>query len=822
MTISDITRKTLTGVIILSTISLSTIASNYIVRGVVSDTLTREPNPGTLIRVYAENDTVLPTYTTLTDSTGRFEQQIDMAGRYTLRAEFAGSKSKDVSFEVGDKNQTVQLDTINISENAETLEEFVISATKPLIENDGATLTYNMTEDPMAQGNSLLEMLRKVPMVTVDAEENIKVKGKSNFKIYLNGREDPMLSGDPKTILKSMPASTIKKVEVITEPGAKYEAEGTEGILNIVTITKQNLEGVVGNLSGWVNKGSAGASAYARTKVRNVTGSVNVSYNHSILPSWSEYTSSETLENLLSFTDRKRETEGRGSTNFSYTGGGFNLSWEPDTLNLFTAQGNIGYNKNRSWNHQTMRGLNADDEEQWTLRRNYTTLWKGLWASAGASYQHTFGKEGHYIVATYQYDFNKGDQSSLMNTNDITGLSELAPWRRNQGLDHTNMHTIQVDYVSPLGEHNILETGSKLVWRRVDNMSAPWYGATEESMTINQDESVSLAQFRNIQAVYVSHTGKYGKFGTKAGVRYEHTETGLDYYTKGYDSFSSTFNDIVPNAAFTFRFGGAQTLRLAYQMRISRPSVGQLNPYVNTMTVGDINYGNPNLDSERNNLVSLSYSNYGGKIGGSAQIGYSHTGNKIEFYTFSTGNLVNSTFGNIGKYENAFLSGDMQLTVIPNLTLSLYGYLSYEHYFSNTEMLKRKRNGWYWSYNVNADYRLPCKISISGYGGQGAKWFSLQQEGSGWYYYGLSVSRTFLKDDKLRVNIYGQSFFEPFRTYRNSSSGNGTFNSFSYRSPQWYAGVSVAWQFGKLNADVKRTGAIIESESEAKGSNTGR
>lgn len=815
-------RAVLGSLLATGAIALSTAAATYIVRGVVSDAVDNSPCAGTLVRIYAENDTLLPILTTITDSLGRFEQELDTAGIYRLRTEFMGMTGEERVVELNDEITEANVDTIRMKEDAETLDELVVSVRKPLVENDGATLTYNMTEDPMAQGNSVLEMLRKVPMVTVDAEENIKVKGKSNFKIYLNGREDPMLSSDPKTILKSMPASTIKKIEVITEPGAKYEAEGTEGILNIVTITKQNLEGVVGNLSGWVNKSSVGASAYARTKVGNVTGSVNVSYNHSILPSWGKYTSGETMENYLSETDRRRETTGEGHSKFSYTGGGFNLSWEPDTLNLFTAEASIGDNASRSWNLETMRGYNSDGIEQWNLRREWSRLWSGFWTNVGASYQHTFGKEGHHIVASYLYNFNQNESTSDMESDDVSGIVDVSPWRRNENRYHSNVHTLQVDYSNPMGEHNVLEAGGKAVWTRNDNISAPWYGTTESDMTIREDERVSLAQFKNIQALYVSHTGKYDKFGTKVGLRYEHTETGIDYFSPGYTDFSSHFNDFVPNAAFTFRLNGMQNFRLSYQMRISRPSIYQLNPYVNNMTVGEISYGNPNLESERNNQVSLSYSNYGGKIGGSARIGYTHTGNEIENYSFSSGNIVQSTYANIGRYESAFISGDMQVGVVNNLSISLSGYLSYDNYKADTEYLKRKRHGWYWSYNVNVDYKLPWKMSVSGYGGQGSKWINLQMEGDGWYYYGMSLSRTFLKDDKLRVNLYGQSFFKPYRLYRSTDIGDGVRTDSYYRSPQWYAGISVSWQFGKLNADVKHTSASIEAESEAKGGKSGR
>lgn len=165
---------------------------------------------------------------------------------------------------------TVETDTVGAAGYTD-LEDFVIVQQKKLVESDGAKLTYNVTEDPEAGSSNILEILRKVPGVTVDAEDNVKVNGQSSFKILMNNREDPMLKGDLKTVLKSIPASSIKKIEVISEPGAKYEAEGVGGILNIVTDRKQNLSGFMTQLSGWVNSWQAGGYINSRFKANKVS-----------------------------------------------------------------------------------------------------------------------------------------------------------------------------------------------------------------------------------------------------------------------------------------------------------------------------------------------------------------------------------------------------------------------------------------------------------------------------------------------------------------------------------------------------------------------
>lgn len=805
-----------------ATIGLSIIASNYIVKGVVMDITENTPCSGALVRIYADKDSVLPVVTDITDSLGRFAQELDTIGRFRLKTEFMGLETEDIPFEITKETTEINLDTIRMKGDAQTLDEFVISVRKPLIENDGATLTYNMTEDPMAAGNSVLEMLRKVPMVTVDAEENIKVKGSSNFKIYLNGREDPMLSGDPKTILKSMPASTVKKIEVITEPGAKYDAEGTGGILNIVTVTKQNLAGVLGNLSAWVNKNSIGASAYLRAKTGNVTASVNVSGNKSIWSEGSSYTSLYEVENLLSDTDRLNRFEGKSKSNFYYTGGGLDLSWEPDTLNLFTINLNVGTYNNKSRMQQDVSGFDAADELRYSMTRRWSNTNKSLWTNAGASFQHNFSDDGHYIVGSYQYGFNGSKSLSDMVTFDFLNYIDECPYRLNQNDSHQNNHTFQIDYANKIDKHNLLEVGAKYVRFRSNTKSSPWYGTSSEDMAINNEEMVDMAQFKNVGAIYASHCGTFDKWSTRVGIRYENTELGLHYFSEGHEGFSSHLNDWVPNASVTFRFKGMQNLRLAYQMRISRPSLWMLNPYVNSMTIGQKSYGNPDLDSEHNNDINIAYSNYGGKIGGSLRLSYSVTGNKIVQYSFADGNNVNYTYANIGKYRSTGLSGDMEIGVVDNLNISFSGRISYDMYKASSELLKRNRHGWDWYYNANVDYRLPFGLSLSAYGGQGSGYFNLESKGSNWYYYGMSASKGFLKNETLRVTIYGQNFINPIRLNTSTSTGDNTNSYNSYRMSQWYAGVSISWRFGNLNSDVKRTNSRLESEvPQSQGSGSG-
>ena len=149
--------------------------------------------------------------------------------------------------------------------DVEELEGVTVTAKKPVIQSEADRLIYNVDEDPAATTNSALEMMRKVPMLSVDGEDNVKLKGQENYKIYLNGKPDPTLSSNYKEVLRSMPASSIKKIEVITEPGAKYDAEGLGGIINIVTFSSARLEGYTVNIGA--NAGNTNANEIGRAHV---------------------------------------------------------------------------------------------------------------------------------------------------------------------------------------------------------------------------------------------------------------------------------------------------------------------------------------------------------------------------------------------------------------------------------------------------------------------------------------------------------------------------------------------------------------------------
>lgn len=706
------------------------------------------------------------------------------------------------------------------AEDYTELDDFVIVQRKKVVESDGAKLTYNVTEDPESGSSNILDILRKVPGVTVDAEDNVKVNGQSNFKILMNGHDDPMLKGDLKSILKSLPAASIKKIEVISEPGAKYDAEGTGGILNIVTDRSRDLSGFMTQLSAWVNAYQAGGYLNARTKAGNVMIDATANYNNGRV--WERAGRTERTYDYLDGGDNLRqEQHGRSKSGWDYTGANLNLSWEPDTLNLFTFGAQYGYNTWGSRTDETRTMFGPDMLKKWEVYRHtgYNGRYNGL--GVQGSYQHNFKRDDHNLVLSYMFIYNHENQDNPITATDIEGSSGESPYSDNRMTGSTRQHVAQADYINKFDSHHTLEAGAKADISNNGSLNLPYFGSSEEESMLMDALKSDVTQFKDIYAVYASYTGSFDKLGIKGGVRYEHTRMGLRYRFGDMDDFTSRLNDIVPNAALSWNFSPASSLRLAYQMRVSRPGLWVLNPYVNTLTPGQISYGNPDLKSEKIHEASIGYTNYSGKFSGGVKLTYSYTGNWINDIIFMKDGLLNSTYANAGHRQSVQFDLNYDWNISNSLRWSVYSSTTWMEMKAKSELIRANRAGWQTYVNTQLNYTLPCSVRLSAYGGFFTPWLDLQSRGSNGYYYGLGASRSFLKDDALTVSLSVTNPLPVSRKYKYTQSDETVRAAYTGYNKQWNVGLSVSFRFGGLKSTVKKTAANIDAESNGGGGNSG-
>lgn len=239
------------------------------VKGVLVDSLLQEKEPYATIRVVRPEAPQKVVRMAVTGLDGTFQLSLPAEGSYRISISSMGKRTLVRDFTCTASQKKIDLGTLYTSETAEVLKNTEVVAQKLLVKAEIDRLTYNVEDDPDAQTNTTLEMLRKVPLVTVDGEDNIQVNGSGSFKVHVNGKPNTLMSNNPKEVLRSLPASTIKRIEVITDPGAKYDAEGVGGILNIVT-TDARMQGYNATLGVQARNTGLGVMLMSRHRRENL------------------------------------------------------------------------------------------------------------------------------------------------------------------------------------------------------------------------------------------------------------------------------------------------------------------------------------------------------------------------------------------------------------------------------------------------------------------------------------------------------------------------------------------------------------------------
>lgn len=692
------------------------------------------------------------------------------------------------------------------------LDEVTVTAKKPVIQTAADKLIYNTEEDAASSTSNVLEAMRKVPLLSVDADDNLKLKGEGNFKIYLNGKPDPALSANYKEILKAMPASTVKKIEVWTAPGAKYDAEGTGGIINIVTISTTKLYGFTSTVEGTVNNRRVTGSVSAMTKVNNVTASVNYSHTYNFDQKFSMRQNTTYLDNPV---DHLLSNTMDMSYKGNFDNASLQLSWEPDTANLVAVSANLfSYRSNNPMDMQfSMQDING--EQRWAYNGDVLSHANSTGLTAGVNYQHNFSRPDHNIVASYQYNYGLNHSKNRNLYYDFSNFDALLqPSSLTDTRYPSHEHTFQLDYTLPLGNVHALETGAKYILRR--NYGDSHYSILNDGVWI-EDESrnVKMTQFQDVAAVYGAYTGHFEALTAKAGLRYEYTHMGANFKTPGYTNFSTDLNDIVPNLGLTWGFKDGSMLSAAYQLRISRPSVSQLNPYRDTGMPLNVYYGNPSLSSQKLNGVTLTYSNFSLPVGLNFTASYNRISDLIVNYQFLENDVINKTYGNIGSGDEFNVFGFMRWAPVRNLVISVNGGAYYKNYTASKASMHN--DGWGWNVGGNVDWTLPYDMQVSLFGGAGNSGPQIQDDGTNWHYDGLAFSKFFLKENRLKVSLSAMGVIAPSISIDQTTKMEGAVTTMNMKGKIWTVGLSVSYRFGTLRSQMKRTAKTIENDDVLSG-----
>ena len=709
----------------------------------------------------------------------------------------------------GEAMAQTQADSTNVNNDSITwnkeLEGVEIKAQRQLIKQEIDRIGYDVQADEESKTLTVMDMLRKVPMVTVDGEDNIKVKGNSSFKIYKNGRYDPSLSKNAKEILKAMPASMVKRIEVITDPGAREDAEGVNAILNIVMVDGRRIDGITGSVTGaYTTLNHPNLGAYLTTQMGKAI--ISVDYGYGGMSSKETENKNETEHTYVSSDNvMKSVSEGSNPGYIHYVD--IDASYDIDSLNLISASlGGYFYKLDVKGGGLTQ--MYAPDKSLlYSYRDNYWMpgyshhSWNGR-----LDYQHKTRRKGELFTLSYmlaltrQRTEQESSYTDLQNTPfDYTG--ELQNLR-----EHFTEHTFQADWLRPVAEGHKLETGIKYIYRgNTSHTVQDFYAATPCPSYSSEFEHTT-----QVAAAYADYIMRIGNWSARAGLRFEHSYMKGAYPDGSAESFDSHLNDWVPQLSVKYQLSDAHSLKLGYVTSINRPGISYLNPAVINSPM-QVQFGNPELSSCRNHGVHLIYSYIGQWLTLQLAPAFKYYSDGIGRLIYAQDDVRYQTYGNIEKLTRWQLEGYVQWKPFKSTTLSA-NFNLWDDKIENPSIGLRQK-GYSGFYYLNGSQQLPWKLRLTAYvyGEMGHSVNNVYSYSRSWNRYGFSLQRSFLNEDRLTVRISANDLFN---RYRHSVDCTDQGDMLGYSDTATRGSrltFSISYRFGKLKASVKKTETTIDN-----------
>lgn len=749
-----------------------------------------------------ENSTTKQLSGGITDENGNFKFEVT-AGNYNVRAEFISFKNVAVPQKVF--NADTNLGTIQMEADVAQLNEIEVVAEKSTVEIKLDKRVYNVGKDMMVKGGTVSDVLDNVPSVTVDAEGTVALRGNENVKILIDGKPSGLAGINIADALKLLPADAVEKVEVVTNPSARYDAEGGGGIINIV-LRKGKANGVNGSVM--VNAGDPetyGTSINLNKKSDDYNLFSNIGYNYRNNPGNSmvdaEYFNSDGSTSRYIKERRTNERLSKGyNANFGID---LNLSKSLTWTNALTFRENNGenpdnvffYNFDASNNPTFVRNrLNDQKNDEFSIE--YTS-----------NFTKKFKKDDHKLTFDFASSQNKENEYATIYDQILGDPSSLAT----QGTTNKNnqqRNLFQTDYVLPIGKNGRFEAGYRGSFQK---------NLTDFVVTPVSDFSNTLEYIENVNALYTQYGSKINKFSYFFGLRFEdsHIEVNSlslnDYNTKKY-------NNLFPSATFNYEFSESSSVSLSYSKRINRPRGRFLNPVSSLSSNINIFQGNPNINPSYTDAIDL---------------GYLKRWKKLTFNTSAYINITNNAFQFIRKESGLFVEGVPVILSTPinlskeyrtgfefNLNYTPYkwwringnfnafrnetqGNYSYVDYIGNTVNQNFDNVALTWFSRISSKITLPYKIDWQTNATYNAPQSNAQGKSLGVASMNLAFSKDVLKD-KASISLNVSDVFNSRKRIMETNIPN-VVNSYS--EMQWRVRqvmLTFTYRFNKQKNDKER------------------
>jgi outer membrane receptor protein involved in Fe transport len=774
---------------------------NAKISGKLIDSTTNKPVEFASVAVYDKNNKVVDG--AMTDMNGAFTVKNLAKGSYKVVASFIGYKNTTIGkVDLANNKAEANVGNMMMATDTKVLGEVTVTAQGSLIEDKVDRLVYNADKDITSKGGTAEDVLRKVPMLTVDIDGNVQMRGSANIKVLINNKPSSILASNIADALKQIPADMIKQVEVITSPSAKYDAEGTAGIINIIT-KKNNLQG----LTGFVNLGAGlrGANAFGNANLRKKKLGIalnfggNSGYNTPSSSTTNRSNSVRGVNTFLTQSDENKVVRIMGNSQIS-------IDYDFNAKNSITVSGRYGLGNFNTKGLQSTTLKSAIDMVLLQYEQNVANIRGNNSIDVDFNYTKTFKEQGHEFTILAQHGKN-------IRTTDFTTLRNNNPFNKSNNDGINTETTLQTDYVYPF-KKNIFEIGAKYIARNVSSEYNFFnFDGAENDYVIQTSRTNNFNYDQNVTAAYSTLTISLPKkWGLKMGIRYENTKINAKFQTSDKPTNIAPYENIVPTFTVSKDFPKNHKVRWSYGQRIQRPSMEFLNPFVNYSDPLNISFGNPLLKPELSHNFEMNYSTYFKANSINFSVFRRFTDNNItSVKSVSEQGIVTSTFDNIGKTN--YYGTSLFVTLQPTKKLRIGGgtnvtnnllkgtivipTLQTDNSYKNT-VVSIANKGWNANVNFNASYTFSKGWGAQAFGFLGSRQIQLQGYQGSYKFHNIGIKKDFTNkkgsfniglDNPLTKSMKIKSF-----------SGDPTFTNNSVRNMYNRSiRITITYQFGKMD-----------------------
>ncbi|MBK5279014.1 MAG: TonB-dependent receptor [Bacteroidia bacterium] len=689
---------------------------------------------------------------TIADPKGKFTIKEVANGKYIASISFIGFETIKREIEITDRNWDVDLGTILLSLSSELLEAVTVVGQKALIEERVDRMVYNAENDNTAKGGDAADVLRRVPLLTVDLDGNVSIRGSQNIRVLINNRPSTITAGSIADALKQIPADEIKSVEVITSPSSKYDAEGTTGIINIIT-KKTVLEGATLNVNGSV--GNRGTNLGMRGGYKK--GKLGVSLGGFGRSSYNSLGSFESTQITQSGTTIQAADTRGNSLHGRYSLG---IDYDLNPKNYLTSSIRFGTRGSNDYQDDLTTDTYRNNNLFSQSIRNAVSNNQSNSIDMNLNFTHLYEKKDRElsILGLYSIDDGVNDFENVIY--DPTNF-EVENRFKNKNDTYNQETAMQIDYQSPIGDNQLFEVGGKQTRRKAlsDYEYFSALGSDPYAPVVNDQLSNVFNYLQNVSAGYLSYTLNLKKYAFKAGGRYEYTTINA-FFQDEQDINIPSYGIFVPSINMSRKLKNNNTIKAAFNRRIQRPSIRYLNPNVQASNPLNVTVGNPSLDPEFTNNYELSYSTYVKGLSLNFTGFARNSNNAIQKVSDVVGDTVRSTYHNIGIENSYGTSINANLSIGKKLTFNAGPEIYYATLSNNVadENFSASNQGWvisgrfFGSYNMNKDWSLQLFSFVRG------RNVNLQGYQGGFGVYSLGLNKN-LPNKRGSIGFGAENFF---------------------------------------------------------------